>query len=117
MPTARASRWLLAPIYFLLAITDAWGRAATGRGTMRFASNLLLAGGQALLAVLVVWACYNFRFSPQGAGAPPLDALGSDWAEALAYSGGSGVLVEHARQWRVLPEAWLYGLGNVLAGA
>jgi hypothetical protein len=108
---------LLGPIYLLLALADAWGRGEPGRAAGRFGGNLLLAAGQAALAGLVVWACFNFRFAPRGADAPPFDTYGSEWSALLAYSGKAGALVDLARQAKLLPEAWLYGLTNVLAGA
>ncbi len=121
---------LLAPIYALLALADAWLRAGAiataananasahvhGPRGRRFAVNLALAAAQAAAAVVIIWAFFNFRFSARGPGTPELVQFAWSWSEMLASLGWKRGLVEAALRWHLLPEAWLYGLTNVLAG-
>ncbi len=108
---------LLAPIYFLLGCGDAWLRQAEGPAARRrFAANFALAVGQAGGAILVVWAFFNFRFHARGPGMPELESFAWSWSEMFAALGWKRAFVQLAVDWKLLPEAWLYGLTNVLAG-
>jgi hypothetical protein len=119
---------LLAPIYAALVLFDAWlalkPTAASAVAAppppafgSRLARNLGLAALQACAAVLVVWAFHDFRFSPRGPGAPDFAQFGWDWPHLLALLGPKRHLLEWALELKLLPEAWLYGLANVLGGA
>ena len=107
---------LLAPIYAVLAALDAWGRAAPGARLGRFGRNFALCLGQAAAGVLVIWAFFNFRFAAQGTGVPPLDRFAWAWPEMLSGLGWKADFIQFALDWKLLPQAWLYGLTNVLAG-
>jgi hypothetical protein len=107
---------LLAPIYAVLAALDAWGRAAPGARVTRFGRNFALCLAQAFVGVLVIWAFFNFRFAAQGAGVPPLDRFAWSWPEMLSGLGWKAGFIQFALDWKLLPQAWLYGLTNVLAG-
>ena len=108
---------LLAPIYFLLVVLDAGFRGAPGARLVRGAQNLGTAVLQVALAGVVVWAFFDFRFSARGAGTPPLDSFGWDWNTLRRLMGAKGAVIDVALQAHLLPEAWLRGLANVLAGA
>ncbi len=114
---------LLAPIYAALVLIEAGlarSSGAAGRPAAfapRAAGNLGLAIAQALAAAGTIWAFYNFRFGPRGPGAPEFAQFGWDWPNVLAMLGGKRPIIELALHLRLLPEAWLYGLANVLAGA
>lgn len=107
---------LLAPIYLGLLLAEAAlnGGAARGR---RLGGNLVLAAGQALLGVGVIWLFYGFRFSTPAPGLPPLEAFAWPWDKLLQGIGAKAAFIEFARTWHLLPEAWLYGLSTVLAGS
>jgi len=119
--TAKFNGVLLAPIYAVLALADAWLRdghpkdATPARGR-RFALNLALAAAQGATAVAIIWAFFNFRFSARGPGTPELVQFAWSWSEMLGTLGWKRGFVEAALRWHLLPEAWLYGLTNVLAG-
>ncbi len=110
---------LLAPIYALLVVGDAWSRSTAPGGTRwrRLAGSFGLAVGQAAIAIAVVWAFYDFRFSARGPGTPPLASFAWSWPEMFALIGWKRHLIQAALDWKFLPEAWLYGFTNVLAGA
>ncbi len=116
---------LLAPIYAVLALADAWLRVAPrapgsgGAGAVRarrVAVNFALAGVQGVAAVVTIWAFFNFRFSARGPGTPELVQFAWSWSEMLGALGWKRGIVEAMLRWQLLPEAWLYGLTNVLAG-
>ena len=108
---------LLAPIYAVLAGLDAWGRAAPGARLARLLRNMALCGVQAAAGVVVIWAFYNFRYSTAAPGLPPLEAFAWPWEKLLLNLGWKSTVIEFARAWHVLPEAWLYGVSTVLAGS
>ncbi len=103
--------------------------AAVSRGV-----RVVSLAGVALVCGLVVWgavwACYDFRFSPfRGPravearmhapiqrGLPAVTSQAEAWATVLRdswgkpYTGPTAGFVRWARQHRVLPEAWIYGV-------
>ncbi|MCI0340485.1 MAG: glycosyltransferase family 39 protein [Planctomycetales bacterium] len=120
--STKFSAVLLGPALVLLAAWRAWRRAPVVHGTgspvparlrgespaARLAASALLLALAALLALPVVWAAYGFRFR---AGPEP----GLDLAWPAAVPGGlAGGALGLARDLRLLPEAWLYGLGSML---
>lgn len=69
-----------------------------------------------LIAAVVVWAFFGFRFgllNPALPGGEP--NLG--WDILLSFGGAKAALIEFCRDWRLLPEGWLYGLSFVLLHA
>jgi hypothetical protein len=67
-----------------------------------------------LVAWVVVWAGFGFRFSMFEANAQPRILLDTPWS-ALAASGGLPFrAVAFARSHCLLPEAWLYGFARTL---
>lgn len=112
---------LLGPIYLILVLLDPWlnesPAARRFAWARRAAASFGLAVAQAAVAGLVLWAFYDFRFSPRGPGMPELVDFDWAWPDLLAFLGRNGQALAAAVQLKLLPEAWLYGLGNVLAGA
>lgn len=108
---------LLAPMYAALTILDAILRRGNSPGPIRLGQNVLLAGTQALVGMLVIWSFFGFRFSAAAPDAPPLTRFAWSWDEMLSGTGHKGRVIEWLLNWQLLPEAWLYGLTNVLAGA
>jgi hypothetical protein len=76
------------------------------------ASQLLAATGLALVFALVtwalIWASYGFRYTAFGAGATGADAF---LGQVREDAGLAGSLLSLARQWHLLPEAYVYGAG------
>ena len=113
---AKFNGLLIAPVFALLLMLDAAGRADPASRFRRLRGNILLGLGQAAAAVFVIWAFYSFRFSARGAGTPELDRFAWSWPQLLQLAGWKGPLLGFAADWHLLPQAWLGGLANVLAG-
>lgn len=113
---AKYSAALLPPMMMLLlawriALTPAAGRARWWR-----LAPLSLAG-HALVAVAVIWAFFGFRYSGLAPGLPPADHYIAPWEGVLGNIGFHGRLVNFCREWRLLPEAFLYGYAFVVHSA
>jgi hypothetical protein len=112
-------------ILVLLAIGERWsgktagvrakggkGSAGTGGKTIPMALSLIVIFA---IGCAGLWTFYTFRYAarPEGAAlSPPLD----EFAQAL-HSGFESNLVLALAHARVLPESYLWGLTDVLAGA
>ena len=111
---AKFSAVLLPPMLALSGLI--WARAEsrkTGwRGPLlRLARTTL---GHALVVWAVIWLFYSFRFS---AFAPDLAAgatFNHGWGWTLTGLGVPAKVIWWLKEWRLLPEAWLYGLAFVL---
>ena len=115
---AKFNGLLLTPIYALLIVADAWLRAGPtiAARSRRVAANFALATLQAAAGIAIIWAFFNFRFSARGPATPEFLRFSWTWEEMLPALGLKRIVVETALRWHLLPEAWLYGLTNVLAG-
>lgn len=113
---AKFNGLLIIPVYAILALLDALGRAETDARLSRLGRNILLGLGQASVAAFVIWAFYSFRFSARGPGTPELERFAWSWPQMIQLAGWKGSLVAFAAEWRLFPQAWLCGLANVLAG-
>ena len=119
---AKFNAGLLLPMMVVMALVRAraaapWefaGRTlATPRG--KFGAIALATFGQGLVAVLVIWASFGFRYS---AANPLLPAAGHfirPWAITLANIGGvHAEIIRRLATGHVLPEAYLYGYSFVI---
>lgn len=112
---AKDSGILLFPMLFVLALTELfpWWDAAAKRVPPDMTKKALgLAASLAailLIAWVVVWALYGFRYAARPSGVavnPPL----SEFVHGTKAA-GSGAILKIA-EWRLLPESYLYGLVN-----
>lgn len=108
---------LLAPMYLALIAADAWAQPDARMKVQRAGRDLGLAAAQAVGAVLMLWAFYNFRYALRAPELPAVVAMPRSWDALLAHLGLLGHAIGVAREWHLLPEAWLYGFSDVLAGA
>jgi tetratricopeptide (TPR) repeat protein len=110
------------PVLFLLAVcevvrrhfaaarnSDANAKAATGSGrhALKLAASL---AAVAVVALLVLWAFYGFRYQARPEGLqlnPPL----AEYARGLKPHEARAI--DTAASWRVLPESYLYGMADV----
>lgn len=103
---------LLGPILLLAGgLFVAFGDGETGRATdrrRRFRTVLLVLLGAGVVAWVGVWAGYGFRWAATGGG------YSLPWAFREGLPGGLSPLVLSARDARILPEAWVFGLGAAL---
>lgn len=109
---AKFSAVLLFPIFVLLALwhlaaADAAARRATWRGLVR------LVFLHAVGAAAVIWAFYGFRYSAFAPELPLAVHFIVPWETILPHIGLHAGIVELAREWRLLPEAFLYGYSYV----
>jgi hypothetical protein len=106
---------LLLPIGGLCALVSLIARARAGEGraaALRLVRTTVLHGA---VAWLIIWGFYGFRFS---AFSPAL-ATGAgfyrgDWDWILTGLGWQRRVIVALRDWRVLPEAFLYGFTFVM---
>ncbi len=118
---AKFSAVLLLLMLFLLALIRIFagpdlvlfGRIHPGRRARLAAitGTLLL---HAVAAIGAIWAFYGFRFAMFAPDLPP-GQLPLDWDNILNHAPGWEKLVLTLRDWRVLPEAFLYGFAYVLS--
>ena len=111
---AKFSAVLLPPILALsgLAWAAAQARVAGWRAPLlRLARSALV---HAAVGWIVIWSFYGFRYS---AFAPELSAgatFNHGWGWTLTGIGIPAKIIWWLNEWRLLPEAWLYGLAFVL---
>ncbi|MDO8546208.1 MAG: glycosyltransferase family 39 protein [Nitrospirales bacterium] len=70
-----------------------------------------------LIAAVVTWGAYGFRYSAFNVYEPGRDSLSRGWDAVVSGTGPIGSAVEFAREHRVLPEAYLFGFGAVIQNA
>jgi hypothetical protein len=129
--TAKFSAVLLVPIVAAVAIHSFVKR--------RNAKELLIAiGCAAVVTVAIIWTAYGFRFAASPDREQPLLRTVEDWyateallplypegppdaeldrARATTRIGFAGRLLLGAKEWKLLPEAYLYGLAAVRRSA
>jgi len=96
-----------------------WGgdrRVAVTSRTGRTVSAVALLLVTLVFAVAVIWASCGFRYDPAGPGCGPVQYRRYETLDICnANAGSMGVLGGWLAAWRVLPEAWIYGLSYVAA--
>lgn len=111
---AKFSALLLPPMLGLCGIVWAAGRAkheGWRKPVAQLARSTLV---HAAVTWAVIWAFYGFRFS---AFAPELTAnatFNHGWGWMLTDMGGAAKVIWTVKEWKLLPEAWLYGLTFVI---
>ncbi|MCE9593205.1 MAG: glycosyltransferase family 39 protein [Planctomycetes bacterium] len=80
----------------------------------KFAILAALCVGALLVVGLAIWTLYGFRYSVFAHPAPGRDRLFEEWEPMLAQGGVLVGAIEFARSWKLLPEAFLYGLNYVV---
>lgn len=111
---AKFSAVLLPPMLALIALVWAAGqaRAAGWRAPLARLGRTTLV--HAAVTWTVIWLFYGFRFS---AFAPALTdgaTFNHGWGWLLTGMGWPAEIIWRLKEWRVLPEAWLYGLTFVV---
>ncbi|HZZ39198.1 MAG TPA: glycosyltransferase family 39 protein [Acidobacteriaceae bacterium] len=107
--SAKHSGILLAPILLGLALAEI---ACAERGQRKRMAGTLLGGFAAIvvLAVVVLWAFYGFRYAARPAGLVMNPTL-SEYAAPL--TGMNSWVIGHLANWRLLPESYLMGMTDI----
>jgi len=118
---AKYSAILLIPMMMVMAAGRAFapeplrlaGRTFTSRGG-KFGAAALSAVGQGIVALIIIWAFYGFRYSAFNPAMPAAHDFIRGWDFFETNLGSTGRIIHGLRLARLLPEAWLYGLAYVL---
>jgi hypothetical protein len=111
---AKYSAVLLPPIYLLLTVAARWiARDAPGLRRRLLVRSTTV---HVAAAFLFIWAFFGFRYSAFNPALPPGE-LDPGWTYVLSSGGFKAAVVEFFRDWRLLPEGWLYGFMFVLKHA
>ena len=121
---AKFSAAVLPPLFILLAAWKLWasptwtlqlGRTRELRGfAPRVGWIVIAAVVHALVAAAIIWAAFDFRFLPVGDGMPEMAQYYRLWSDALPKEGVIRSTLLAMREWRLLPEAYIYGFSFVL---
>ncbi|MBI2516132.1 MAG: glycosyltransferase family 39 protein [Opitutae bacterium] len=120
---AKYTAVLLLPLFALLALWRVFrseplfwlGRTATTRWARLWvvlASTL----GHGLVATTIIWAFFGFRYSAMNPALPGGE-FSIPWVAILYGGGWKADVVQFCRDWRLLPEGFLYGFAFVLKHA
>lgn len=105
---------LLIPIFLLLAAVHfVW----PGETPRRFKAVALGIGAHALVAWLIIWTCFGFRFSGFSPEVPPADQFVAPWDYIIRKAGWQGEIVGRIKDARLFPEAFLFGYLNTYVGS
>jgi len=100
---------LLAPILLALTLVEI---ACAERGRRKRMAGTLIGGFAVIvvLAVVVLWAFYGFRYAARPAGL----VMNPTLSEYLApLKGMNGWVIGHLANWRLLPESYLMGMTDI----
>jgi hypothetical protein len=111
---AKHSTILLAPMLLLLAAMVLYDQrrkdSAASALRITLARMIIALAVITVVAVVVLWAFYGFRFSARPAGLALSPSL-ADYVKPLAPREAHGILF--LAQWHLLPESYLYSLADV----
>ncbi len=121
---AKYSAPLLLPMFVVIAAVRAWrpepmmllGRPWTTR-LERFGAAALSALGHGLVAAVVIWAFFGFRYSAFNPALPAAEHFIRPWEWLDANLGVQGKVIRAIASAHLLPEGYLYGLAYVLETA
>jgi len=107
--SAKHSGILLAPMLLGLTLVEI---ACAERGRRKRMAGTLIGGIAAMvvLAVVVLWAFYGFRYAARPAGLVMNPTL-SEYAAPL--TGINSWVIGHVANWRLLPESYLMGMTDI----
>lgn len=111
---AKFSAVLLPPLFGLLTLAGlVISRSAPRLRWRPLGASIMI---HALAAFVIIWAAFGFRYSAFNPALPPGE-FNLGWGYVLSFGGLKARVVELCREWRLLPEGFLYGLMFVLKHA
>lgn len=118
---AKVSAVLILPMMVLMAVVRAWapdplgwhGRAWSTPGR-KLGAIALSTVGQGVVAWVIIWAFFGFRYSAANPALPAADHFIRPWEITLSHLGGLAPVVQALRATHLLPEAFLYGFSFVM---
>jgi hypothetical protein len=118
---AKYSSVLLLPLIGLMSLMRVFspeplvlaGRTFTTRRS-KLGAIVTSAIGQGIVAWVIIWAFYGFRYSAVNPDLPAADLWAQSWAVFEKGIGGFSAPVRAARAAHLLPEAFLYGFAYVV---
>jgi hypothetical protein len=119
---AKFSAALLLPMMASMALVRAWAGAPLGFAGRTFATPRGKLGaialstlGHGLVAVLVIWACFGFRYAAFNPALPAAAHFIRPWETTLSNVGGvHAEVIRWLAAWQALPQAFLYGYSFVI---
>jgi hypothetical protein len=118
---AKYSAGLLLPMMAVMALVRALSGAplelagrtwSTVRGKLGAITVSTL--GHGLVAVLMIWAFFGFRYAAFNPALPGADQFIRPWETTLGNLGAQAGIIRRLMAWHVLPEAYLYGYAFVV---
>jgi len=104
---AKFSAVFIPAMFALCALVHLATRKGDGRRVLRSAA------GHAVVAFVIIWAFYGFRYSAFNPALPRADQFIESWKEMYARTGAIGSVIHDLAHHHVLPEAFLYGAAYV----
>ena len=101
-------RVLLSPNPFVLGSRQFATRAG------KLGAIVLSTSGQGMVAAVIIWAFYGFRYSIANPSLPPAEFFDQLWRMMEDSIGAFGPCVHTARALHLLPEGFLYGFAYVI---
>jgi len=118
---AKFSAVLLLPMMLVMALVRAasgeplaWGRWTFSTRPGRLGAIAVSTLGHGLVAVLVIWMFFGFRYAAFNPALPAADHFIRPWEVTLSHIGAQAAVIRGLAAWHVLPEAFLYGFSFVV---
>jgi 4-amino-4-deoxy-L-arabinose transferase-like glycosyltransferase len=83
--------------------------------TSRTWAVLLVTAAHAVVAYVLIWSAYGFRYASFAPGTPATDSFIDPWSNILEKPGLTTSLATWGRAHHILPESYLYGFATVIA--
>ena len=105
---------LLVPIFVLLVAVHLCTTPRTERHLGRLGAAL---AAHAVVAWVIIWACFGFRYHAAAPGLPPAEHFAATWNWMLDRAGWQGAVLRWTGGHRLLPEACLAGYTHTDLGS
>ncbi len=111
---SKYSAVLLLPVFVALLVVDWFAPGPRGRSAHH---ALLALAGHGVGAFVCIWTAFNFRYSAFAPDVPSADHFIRNWDWMLDRLGAPAAIINFCRDWRLLPESFLFGFTHTYVGA